>query len=60
LIDRRAFLAGAIAFSATPLAAEAQQAKEPHVGLFGLGSDESSPFFEALRQGLRERGWVEG
>jgi putative ABC transport system substrate-binding protein len=26
----------------------------------GLGGAESSPLFEALRQGLREQGWVEG
>ena len=44
---------------AAPLAA-AQLAKAPRVGLLGLGSAESSPLFEALRQGLRERGWVEG
>jgi putative ABC transport system substrate-binding protein len=43
-----------------PLAAEAQPMKVPRVGLLGLGSGERSPFFEALRQGLRERGWVEG
>src|SRR5712691_12047683 len=45
---------------AAPRAAEAQPAKAPRVGLLGLGSAESSPLFEALRQGLRERGWVEG
>src|SRR5713101_7521393 len=63
VMDRRAFL-GIVASGllATPLAAEAQKAgKVPRVGLLGLGSAESSsPFFEALRQGLRERGWVEG
>jgi putative ABC transport system substrate-binding protein len=26
----------------------------------GIGSAEQSPFFEAFRQGLRERGWIEG
>jgi putative tryptophan/tyrosine transport system substrate-binding protein len=59
---RRAFigtLAGGLL--AVPLAAGAQSAKAPRVGLLGLGSAESSsPLFEALRQGLRERGWVEG
>jgi len=45
---------------AAPLAAAAQSAKAPRVGLLGLGAAESSPLFEALRQGLRERGWVEG
>ena len=60
-MDRRAFLrtlAGGLLTA--PLAVNAQPAKVPRVGLFGLGSAESSPFFEALRQGLRERGWVEG
>jgi hypothetical protein len=61
LLDRRTFISG-ITFGlfAAPLAAETQQAKAPRVGLLGLGSAESSTFFEALRQGLRERGWVEG
>ncbi len=60
-MDRRTFLAGAGAvFVAAPLSAEAQPVKAPRVGLLGLGSTEASPFFEALRQGLRERGWVEG
>jgi putative ABC transport system substrate-binding protein len=45
---------------AAPLAAEAQSAKAPRVGLLGLGSPEWASLFEALRQGLRERGWVEG
>src|SRR5712692_2678713 len=44
---------------AAPLAAGAQPAKAPRVGLLGLGSAEPSPFFEAFRQGLRDRGWVE-
>lgn len=41
-----------------PVAA-AQSAKTPRVGLLGLGSADSSSRFEALRQGLREHGWVE-
>ncbi len=45
---------------AAPLAAEAQSAKVPRVGLLGLGSPGSASLFESLRQGLRERGWVEG
>src|SRR6266702_6810864 len=63
MMERRTFLAGTGAvLLAAPLVAEAQKAgKVPRVGLLGLGSAESSsPFFEALRQGLRERGWVEG
>jgi putative ABC transport system substrate-binding protein len=43
-----------------PLVAAAQSAKTPRVGLLGLGSAESSQRFEVLRQGLSERGWVEG
>ena len=62
MIDKGLTLVLAIAFGVLvmPLAAEAQPAKAPRVGLLGLGSAERSPFFEALRQGLRERGWVEG
>jgi putative ABC transport system substrate-binding protein len=44
---------------AVPLAAEAQQTKVSRIGLLGIGSAEESPFFEAFRQGMRERGWVE-
>ena len=49
-----------LTFLIAPPAAEAQPVKAPRVGLLSLGSAEPSPFFEALRQGLRERGWVEG
>jgi putative ABC transport system substrate-binding protein len=56
----RLAIAAALAVLLAPLAAEAQPVKVPRVGLLGLGSAEASPFFEALRQGLRERGWVEG
>ena len=62
-MNRRVFMGALVGgLLAAPLAAEAQKAgKVPRVGLLGLGSAESSsPFFEALRQGLRERGWVEG
>jgi putative tryptophan/tyrosine transport system substrate-binding protein len=61
MMERRTFLGTVgLCVLAAPLAAEGQQAKAPRGGLLGLGSAESSPFFEALRQGLRERGWVEG
>jgi putative ABC transport system substrate-binding protein len=43
-----------------PHALQAQPAPVRRVGLLGVGASESSPFFDALRQGLRERGWVEG
>ena len=64
-MDRRAFLAGAGALLAAPLAAEAQQqpGQVPRVGYISPGSS-SDPFrqrrFEAFRQGLRELGHVDG
>ena len=62
-MDRRAFLSGAAALLAAPLAAEAQQAgKVYRIGV--LGNKASDPaeahLWQALRLGLRERGWVEG
>jgi putative tryptophan/tyrosine transport system substrate-binding protein len=39
---------------------QAQPTKVSRIGLLGIGSAEQSPFFEAFRQGLRERGWVDG
>jgi putative ABC transport system substrate-binding protein len=59
---RRAFLAGAIALSAAPLAAEAQQAgKVYRIGwLGGRPFPDAQPFTDAFRQALHERGWVEG
>jgi putative ABC transport system substrate-binding protein len=65
VIDRRAFL-GTLAggLLAAPLAAEAQTAgKVPRVGYLSPGSSSDSARlrrFEAFRQGLRERGYVEG
>jgi ABC-type uncharacterized transport system substrate-binding protein len=62
-MHRRAFL-GTLAggLLAAPLAAEAQQpAKTPRIGVLGAGSASDTALrFEAFRQGLRERGWVEG
>jgi putative ABC transport system substrate-binding protein len=63
VIDRRAFLAGAAALLAAPLAAEAQQAgKVYRVGI--LTNKASDPaearLWQAFRSGLRERGWIEG
>ena len=60
---RRQFLIVASALVAAPLAAEAQQAgKVYRIGY--LGNTASTPgtlaLREAFRQGLRERGWVEG
>jgi ABC-type uncharacterized transport system substrate-binding protein len=58
-VTRRA-IAVTLLVLAAPNAAEAQPAKVPRVGLLGVGSADQSPFFDALRQGLRERGWTEG
>ena len=62
-MDRRAFL-GTLGLLAAPLGVEAQQAdKMPRVGYLSLASY-SDPaiqgLLEAFRQGLRERGYVEG
>jgi len=59
-MNRRAFVTGLGAVLAAPLVTAAQPGKAPRIALLGLGSAEASPFFEALRQGLRDRGWVEG
>ncbi len=51
----------ALALLTTPLAVEAQPAgKVSRIGLLGIGAGATSPGFAALRQGLRERGYVEG
>ena len=61
-MERRAFLAGAAALLATPLAAEAQPAGGAHrIGFLG----NTTPALEAnlvgpFREGLRELGYVEG
>jgi putative ABC transport system substrate-binding protein len=62
-VDRRTFLAGTGAvLLAAPLAAEAQEQKAGKVYRIGLLSQGQLPraFFEALQQGLRERGYAEG
>ena len=63
MIERRAFIAGALGFLTAPLAAEAQQTRKiPRVGVLGGQSPEDSPAppILVLRQGLRELGYVEG
>jgi putative ABC transport system substrate-binding protein len=51
----------ALCVFAAPLTAGAQQAgKVSRIGLLGIGAGAASPGFAALRQGLRERGYVEG
>ena len=65
MVTRRAFLGTlAAGFLAAPLAAEAQQAgKVTRIDVLANAPPttvEVSRNWEAFRQGLRERGWVEG
>jgi putative ABC transport system substrate-binding protein len=56
---RRTFVSGALAFLAAPLAAEAQQARKvPRIGFLHVLPPSAA--FQALRQGLRELGYIEG
>src|SRR5947208_14533862 len=58
-MDRRAFVTALFSILAAPLATEAQQVgKVPRLGVL-FGSPAVS-WIEALRQGLRELGYVEG
>src|SRR5688500_9609729 len=58
-LDRRAFTAGSIAFLVAPRAAAAQPpAKIYRVGF--LSASSVPDLLEALRDGLRELGWIEG
>ena len=61
-MDRRTFIASMIgAALSAPLAAQAQQVgKVPRIGFLFYGSPGSSPELDALRQGLRELGYIEG
>jgi putative ABC transport system substrate-binding protein len=62
-MDRRTFVGGiTLGFLAAPLAAEAQQAgKLPRIAYFGVNTAEDASYnVAAFRQGLRERGWIEG
>jgi putative ABC transport system substrate-binding protein len=61
-VDRRAFLTGALGLLAAPLDVGAQPAgKVWRIGLLWFTFPSvSAPFFEALRQGMRERGYIEG
>ena len=62
MMGRRTFLAmGAGSLLAAPLAAEAQVAgKMARIAVLGATRPEDLPQWEGLRQGLRERGYVEG
>jgi putative ABC transport system substrate-binding protein len=62
-MDRRNFISGAVAVLAAPLAAEAQQAgKVYRIGLldYGASNPSSAARWKALREQLRELGYVEG
>jgi putative ABC transport system substrate-binding protein len=60
-MNRRAFLAGAAALLAAPLAAEAQPAaKIARIGYLAFNLASSPHLHEAFRQGLRDLGYVEG
>src|SRR6476646_7948996 len=49
------------ATAAWPLVARAQQAASmPRIGWIAVGTPQGSEFFEAVRQGLRQLGYVEG
>jgi putative ABC transport system substrate-binding protein len=60
-MHRRKFMrligGGAIA---VPLAAAAQQAKLPRIGILALGTPDPAAFLGPFREGLRELGYVEG
>jgi putative tryptophan/tyrosine transport system substrate-binding protein len=43
-----------------PLAARAQQARVWRIGYLGVSALQNSPFVEALKEGLRALGYVEG
>jgi putative ABC transport system substrate-binding protein len=62
MMDRRRFAtAVALGLLAAPLASAAQQAvKVPRIGILAPGRPLPHPVFEALRNGLRELGYVEG
>src|SRR6195256_1053506 len=59
--SRRKFITLLGGAAAWPLAARAQQAaRVPRIGWIAIGTPQGSEFFEAVKQGLRELGYVEG
>jgi ABC-type uncharacterized transport system substrate-binding protein len=62
MMDRRAFVAGAVGILAAPLGGGAEErGKVSHVGILGpRNRSDAAPFLHAFLQGLRELGWVEG
>jgi ABC-type uncharacterized transport system substrate-binding protein len=61
-VDRRAFVTGLGAVLATPFAGGAQQAgKVYRIGILQVGTAAANQhLFDAFKQGMRERGYVEG
>jgi putative tryptophan/tyrosine transport system substrate-binding protein len=60
MMERRAFVSGAVGLLAAPVAVQAQQpAKVPRIGYLESGAP-GTPLVEAFRQGLRDLGWIEG
>lgn len=62
MIDRRAFVAGALALGAAPFAAAAQPAPKVYrIGFLGYFACSTDPFLRGpFRQGLRGLGYVDG
>jgi putative ABC transport system substrate-binding protein len=58
-VDRRAFLSGATLSLFAPLAAEAQPAKIPKIGVLRIGSPADAER-DSFRQALHELGYAEG
>jgi putative tryptophan/tyrosine transport system substrate-binding protein len=61
-MKRREFITLGAAAAAWPLAVLAQQpaARVARIGWIAIGTPQGSEFFEAVRQGLRQLGYVEG
>ncbi len=60
-MNRRDSVLALLALGAAPLAAEAQQTgKTPRIAVLSITPLSQAPWLEALRQGLRELGYLEG
>jgi putative tryptophan/tyrosine transport system substrate-binding protein len=60
-VKRRAFITLLAGAAAWPLAARAQQAKRPIIGILGTATPSTwNPWTAAFAQRLRELGWIEG
>jgi ABC-type uncharacterized transport system substrate-binding protein len=61
MMDRRIFLTTVAGLVTAPLVAEGQPAGKPfRIGYIGSSSGTSQHLVAAFREGLRDRGWVEG